>query len=395
VGRSRLIATRTVFALGVSQLVCWGISYYLVGVFGPLMVADLGWSPAAVYGGFSAGLLAMAACSPLTGRWLDRGGGAWVMTVGSVATALSCLMLALAHGLALYYAAWLVMGFAMRLTLYDAAFATLARIAGPEARRPIAQVTLLGGLASTVFWPLGGFLAEHYGWRGAVLIYGLIALATIPLHATLPRTRHGHAEGAPHAPAPTPAAADARERLARFLYALIVALVSFLNSGMSSHLIGVLVGLGLAVSTATWVGASRGIGQVASRLGEVTFGHGTHPLALNALAAVMLPLSFAAGFWGGNSIAAALAFALAYGAANGLSTITRGTLPLVLFDARAYGALVGRLLVPSFVLSAAAPLAYAEAIERFGAQGALWLSLVAAGVALAASLALSRLGRHH
>ena len=372
---------------------CWGISYYLIGVFGPLMAADLGWSGAAIYGGFSAALLAMAASSSFVGRWLDREGGAWVMTVGSVATALSCLMLALSHGLVLYYAAWLVMGFAMRLTLYDAAFATLARIGGPEARRPIAQVTLLGGLASTVFWPLGGFLADHYGWRAAVLVYGIVALATIPLHATLPRSRHGQAEGAAHVPHPPIAAADARERLARFLYALIVALVSFLNSGMSSHLIGVLAGLGLAVSTATWVGATRGVGQLASRLGEVGFGHGTNPLSLNAFASVVLALSFVLGFWGGASLALAVAFAFAYGAGNGLVTITRGTLPLVLFDVRGYGTLVGRLLVPSFVLSAAAPLAYAEAIERFGARGALWLSLAASAVALAASLALSRLGR--
>jgi MFS family permease len=392
VGRSGLIATRTVLALGVSQLVCWGISYYLVGVFGPLMAADLGWSRAAIYGGFSAALLTMAACSGFVGRWLDREGGAWVMTAGSVATALACLTLALAHGLALYYAAWLVMGFAMRLTLYDAAFATLARIGGPDARRPIAQVTLLGGLASTVFWPLGGFLAESYGWRAAVLAYGLIALATIPLHASLPRGRYAHAGERSNATQPLDPV-DSRERVARLLYALIVALVAFLNSGMSSHLIGVLAGLGLAVSTATWVGATRGIGQLASRLGEVSFGHGTNPLALNVLAGVVLFLSFALGFWGGASVVLAVAFAFAYGAGNGIFTITRGTLPLVLFDVRGYGALVGRLLVPSFVLSAAAPLAYAEAIERFGAPGALWLSLTAAAVALAASLGLSRMGR--
>jgi len=56
-----LIATRTVLGLGVSQLVCWGITYYLIGVLGPLIVADLRWSSALVYGGFSVALLVMAA----------------------------------------------------------------------------------------------------------------------------------------------------------------------------------------------------------------------------------------------------------------------------------------------------------------------------------------------
>jgi len=389
-----LIATRTVLALGVSQLVCWGITYYLIGVLGPLMVADLRWSSAAVYGGFSVSLLVMAASSAAVGRWLDRQGGAWAMTLGSVVIAAGCLMLALAHGAVLYYAAWIVLGLAMRLTLYDAAFAALARIGGPLARRPIAQITLLGGLASTVFWPLGGALAQHLGWRGAVLAYGLVALATIPLHATLPRGRYaGKPEGADSATqaavaAPTP------DRLRAWLYALIVALVAFLNSAMSSHMIGILAALGLAASTAVWISAARGIGQSASRLAEIMFGRTLDPLRLNLMATGALPVAFALAFAGGVAPAAAVAFSLLYGAGNGVATITRGTLPLVLFDHRVYGAVVGRLLMPSFVLSAAAPLAYAEVLERFGARGALALSVAVGLAALAASVALALRARH-
>ena len=40
-----------------------------------------------------------------------------------------------------------------------------------------------------------------------------------------------------------------------------------------------------------------------------------------------------------------------YGACNGLLTIARGTLPLALFDYRSYGAVVGGLLIPSFLLT--------------------------------------------
>ena len=91
---------------------------------------------------------------------------------------------------------------------------------------------------------------------------------------------------------------------------------------------------------------------------------------------------------------AAIAFAFLYGAGNGLLTITRGTLPLVLFDPRTYGALVGRLLVPSFFLSAAAPLVYAVVIERFGDTAALAMSLGIALVIVAAGIVLyTRFGR--
>jgi len=390
-----LIATRTVLALGASQLVCWGITYYLIGVLGPLIVADLRWPSAAVYGGFSVSLLVMAASSAVVGRWLDRQGGAWAMTSGSVISAGGCLMLGLAHGPALYYAAWIVLGLAMRLTLYDAAFAALARIGGPLAKRPIAQITLLGGLASTVFWPIGGALAERLGWRGAVFAYGLIALATIPLHATLPRGRYAGKSAAEGGTTRAPLPPRPPDRIQAWLYAVIVALVAFLNTAMSAHMIAILSALGLAASAAVWISAARGIGQSASRLAEIMFGRTLDPLRLNLMATGALPVAFMLGFAGGAVPAAAVAFSLLYGAGNGVATITRGTLPLVLFDHRVYGAVVGRLLMPSFLLSAAAPLAYAEVLERFGARGALALSVAFGAAALAASIVLTLRTRRH
>ena len=88
-------------------------------------------------------------------------------------------------------------------------------------------------------------------------------------------------------------------------------------------------------------------------------------------------------------------YALAYGACNGLLTIARGTLPLALFDYRSYGAVVGGLLIPSFLLTAAAPVAYAQMVERYGARGAIGLStgLAAAILACAAILRWRFIGR--
>ncbi|MBV8426857.1 MAG: MFS transporter, partial [Hyphomicrobiales bacterium] len=166
-----MITRWLVLWLGLSQLICWGISYYLIGGFGDLIAADLGWSRSLVFGGFSAALVVMSLVSSVTGRVIDRHGGRAVMTAGSCLLALGCVGLSLAHDVVTYYAAWLVLGLAMRATLYDAAFASLARIGGPQARRPISQITLLGGLASTTFWPIGEGLSSLFGWRGAVLAY--------------------------------------------------------------------------------------------------------------------------------------------------------------------------------------------------------------------------------
>jgi hypothetical protein len=304
------------------------------------------------------------------------------MAGGSLLLAVGCAALAIVQGPVLYLLVWACLGLAMRMTLYDAAFAALARIGGPAARRPIAQITLLGGLASTVLWPIGHILADQLGWRGALLAYAGLALLTLPLHLTIPTGRYAQ----PKATLDEVAAAASPDPLAAALYALIVALTSALNSAMSAHMITLLEGLGLAVGAAVGIAALRGIGQSLARLSEVLFGARLHPLTLNLLAAGLLLAGFLAGLPG--TIPSATAYALLYGAGNGLLTITRGTMPLVLFDPAAYGSLTGRLLVPSFLAAALAPFAYALLIEQAGARAALFLSLLAAGLILAASLLL-------
>lgn len=380
-----MIRRGTVLGLGLAQLVSWGTTYYLIGGFGPRIIAETGWSHTLVHGGFSAALLVMGLSSPWVGRLIDRRGGRFVMTAGSVLSALGCIGLALARDPASYYAAWLVLGLAMRCTLYDAAFAALARIGGAEARKPMAQITLLGGLASTAFWPIGEQLAAAFGWRGAVFAYAGFALLTIPLHLALPSGRTERVRPATAAP---PAEIRREHWIAGVLYALIVTLTNTLNAGMSAHMIGILAGLGLAAPVAVWIATLRGIGQSGARLAEVLFGGGLSPPALTLAASAVLPLCFVAGLWSGQFAAAAIAFAFLYGAGNGLLTIARGTLPLVLFDPSRYGAIAGRLLVPGFLCSAAAPIVYAAVIERLGEAAALWLSAGLAAITLAAAVML-------
>jgi hypothetical protein len=176
--------------------------------------------------------------------------------------------------------------------------------------------------------------------------------------------------------------------LAGALYAVIVTLVAFLNSGLSAHMIGILTGLGVAPTLAVWIGGLRGVGQTTARVCEIVFGRRLHPLTLAVVATAIMPVGFAVGLLSGRIGAAAVAFALLFGVGNGLATIVRGTLPLVLFEPHVYGALVGRLLVPAFFLAALGPLAYALLIERFGNYAALILSLVLGIAIFAAAVAL-------
>ena len=383
-----MIAPRAIVCLGLTQLIGWGVTFYLIGALGPAMAADLGWNAAAVYGGFSAAIVVMAMVSPLAGAAVDRWGGHRVMPAGAVAAALGCAVLAAAHGLALYYLAWILLGIGMRLCLYDAAFASLARAAGPTARRPMSQITLFGGLASTVMWPVGHALSERLGWRGAVLAYAGLALATLPLYLALPRERYGAPGGARDRSAAGLARGPAERRLAGVLYAAIAMLTNFLAAGNAAHLISLLSGLGLAAAAAVGVAALWGVGQFAARLADVALGSRLHPLTLTLAVGTVLPLCFLLALLSRGNLYATAAYALLYGACNGLLTITRGTLPLALFDFRSYGALVGALLVPSFLLTAAAPVAYAYLVESHGARGAMAVSVGLAAAIFAAALAL-------
>jgi MFS family permease len=383
-----MITRGLVWALGTSQLVMWGISYYMVAVFGQPIAAEMGWSRTEVFGGFSVALLTMGLLSSRIGRAIDVKGGRIVMTAGSVLASAACLVIAASHHLAVFYAGWLLLGAAMRMTLYDAAFASLARVGGPEARRPIAQITLLGGLASTALWPIGQALIQWLGWRWALVAYAGFALATVPLHLMIPERRYAfEASGAAGATAPR-ADTPARIALAGFLYASLVTLSSALNSAMSAHMISILASLGLASGVAVAIGTLRGIGQSAARGAQVLFGRRLDPLALGLVATILLPVGFVVGLWSGATPVAGIAFAVLYGAGNGLVTIIRGTQPLVLFDPASYGQIVGRLIGPSFFISALAPAALAVLIERQSAAAALHVATVVAVLVFASAAGL-------
>lgn len=388
-----MIARRHIVSLGLSQFICWGTSYYLIGVFGDAIAADLGWSITLVHSGFSGALVVMGLTSGFVGRMIDDHGGRVVMTAGSVLLAIGCVGLGRSYDLISYNLSWACLGLAMRMTLYEAAFATLAGLGGRSARRPMSQVTLLGGLASTAFWPLGHALEDALGWRGAVSVFGLLALTTAALHWSLPRHALMQASAAQTNEVPSRTHDRGGRMLAAALYVTMVTAAAFLNSGMSAHMIGILAGLGIGAGAAVWLSTLRGLGQSGARLCEVVFGARLSEVSLGVVASAALPLSFLLGLFNGGSLFAGIAFTLAYGAGNGLLTIVRGTLPLVLFDPRAYGALTGKLQAPGFYVAALAPVVYAATIQAAGPTAALYLSLALGCLILACTLLLFRFFR--
>ena len=346
---------RLVCALGIAQIISWGTLFYSIAVLGPPMAHALAVSDVALYGSFTAGLFVSGIASPWVGRRIDRYGGRSVLAAGSVLGAIACALLASAMNAAMLLVGWLVAGLAMAACLYDPAFATLYRVSGPAYRRSVTALTLFGGFASTVFWPLSQYLLETRGWRVAFAVHAALnALVCIPLHLMfVPRATWA----ATTAPSAAPGAGPAARRGAFAWIAAAFALAAFLASAISAHLVVLLAAGGLAARDAVIVGALIGPMQVAGRVMEFAFSHRLPPLAVGTLAFALLAVALVVlclvqGIW-----IAALAFALLYGWANGLMTIVRGTVPSVLFGSRDYGALLGRLAQPQFILKAFAPVA--------------------------------------
>jgi len=374
---------RAVAVLGVTQILAWGTVFYPPVMTVPLIAADRGFSFTFAMGGFSAGLLAAGFVSPTVGGLIDHFGGHRVMPFGSLAGSAGLVALTYAAHPVAYFAAWMLLGAAMAASLYDPAFATLGRIFGAKARQPITVLTLAGGFASTVSWPVTYALLQPLGWQGTYLVYAaLLAFVAAPLHAfALPRTRASHDV----VPTDEVALSAPARRASGVAFLLLVAAFSayaFIPSALSAHLLAIFQRAGIDPATVVLIGTLFGPSQVAARLCEFIFARNVHPLLIARFAVGLLALSFAMLWLLGFSTPAAVAFAIMFGVANGLITIARGAVPLALFGPAGYGRIIGRIARSALVITAVAPVVIAFVAERTSDPIALAVAAVFAVLSL-------------
>jgi MFS family permease len=360
-----------VTALGIAQVLAWGTSFYFPAVFAEPIVADTGWSLGFVVGGTSLGLLVAGLVSPQVGRVIDRRGGRPVLAASSLCYALGLAGIGLAPALPFYLAAWAVLGLGMGTGLYDAVFAALGRMYGHGARGPITNLTLFGGFASTVCWPLSARLIEIAGWRGACLIYAALHLCvSLPLQIAVVRRQPEPAPAARTETAAARAGAPAAAHETRIL--VLLALVQSIAAGIGSivvvHLLIFLQARGVDFAAAVALGTLFGPAQVGARVVERVFGARYHPIWTLVAAGALMTAGLAL-LLGRSSLLALII--LVYGAGYGITWIARGTLPLALFGPVRFPRLMGKLAFPSLIVQALAPSAGALLIERSGADATI------------------------
>lgn len=380
-----------IVGLGITQIIGFGTTYYLLGLLGAPIARDLGLPKAVILAGISITFIASALLGPLAGRLQDRIGSRRLMACGSAIMALGLFLLARAEGTVQYFLAWGVVALGTPLSLYNAAFTAITRMAGRNARRAIVILTLIGGLASTIIWPVTAMLLSVWSWREIVLGYAIINLVIcVPVHALLLEGRMLDDEQMNTSEPIEPGIPERAGMKAFLLLTTMLSLISIVGNGWSMLVFPVLDGLGFESGTAVLVASLVGVFQVLGRLGEMASA-GKHSALQTAQVSNTL---FAVGFIfliiSGGSLAMGIAFAAAYGIANGLNTIVKGALTLQLFGSLGYGERLGKVTLAPGLFAALAPVLGGLMLDVQGARGLSILFLLLGCSAMAVMLLLTR-----
>jgi MFS family permease len=351
-------------ALSLTMLISWGSLYYAFALLAKPMEADLRASAALTMGAYSAGLVAWGVCAYPAGRLMDRIGGRCSMAFGSCLCGVLFAAWSFVESPWALYLVWGGLGAGMALTLYEPAFAVLVAADPAAYRRRMALLTLAGGLASTVFWPLTQLLADALGWRGTVQVYAAMhLLVCAPLHwFALPA-------GVPQAVAATAAEGDssapsARSSLRQALHsanfwwlALSFVAFGFVNSAMATHMVPMLQSTGVGLVFAMTIAALIGPMQVAGRSTDLLLTGRVSSRTVGTIAVLLTPVALLVLWVASTAPMLLYVFAALYGAGLGLATIVRASAPIEVFGAAGYASVSGALHGPARLARAAGPLA--------------------------------------
>ncbi len=381
---------RLIGLLGIAQICSWGSIFYSFPLIAEAMRTDLGWSKPQLYGAATLGLALAALAAYPVGAAIDRGHGRAVMSLASLGAGLLMLAWSRVNGLSGFYVLAGAVGCLQAATLYEPAFAVVARRFGAgNARRGITALTLWGGFASTVFVPFIQLLIGHFGWRGTLVVLGLVNIFVctgLYRIAIDPARDMQQADWPLQGALPGHGAVRAAMRLPPF-WALAIALVAYAAafSALTFHLYPLLIERGLSAEDAVLVMAVIGPAQVAGRVVIWLFAARAPVRGFGSAVVAVFPLVVAGLAFAPPRLLALATVAAVYGAANGMMTIVRGLAVPEMLSRQAYGAINGALSTPMHLVQAVAPLAAAWLWAASGSYDMVLTAILAGSVLLALS----------
>ena len=359
---------RAIWAIGCGQLVNWGVLYFGFTVLLVPLEQFLGAPRWLIAGAFSLGLLVSAIAAPAVGRLADRGQGPAVMQAGGLLAAGLLIGWAAAPSIATTYLAWALLGVCMASILYEPVFAIVGRAFsdGDERMRAIATVTVMGGLASTVFLPGASAIVDQFGWRaGAITLGALVAVTTVIVGRLAFRDLEWSASTIREAILDR---SDARSGSAPFpdlnRFAFVFAISSIVNSAVASNMIAALIDRGFAATTAATVAGSFGIMQLPGRLLMTNRAFSPRPIALIVFSFALQAVGLAAlMLQGGVAVTAGV---MIFAAGAGLTTLARSYWVLHRFGAERAGQANGIIARAQQIARAGGPVTAAALAASTG-----------------------------
>lgn len=387
------------WTLAVTQTVGYGILFYAYGVLTVPMEEALGWTRTQTSGAFSVALLTSGLAALGAGRIVDRYGGRALMTLGSLAAGALVLAWSFVTTLPGLYLVQAGIGLAMAAVTYEVAFAVVARWFVRERIRALLVVTMVAGLASTIFVPLATVLVEGLGWRGALRVLAVVLWTiTVPLHGLVLRRAPdrrdvGTDAASREADEPAEPVVTAREawRAPTFWWLTVgFALDRMAIVAVGAHAVPLLLERGHPPGVVAAAAGSIGLLQVAGRL---VFAPATAraSLASLAVATYLVRAAAVAALLAVPGLAGVWAFAGLFGLANGASTLARAGLVAETFGGAHFGTISGSMTTLIAVAQTIAPLAVGAL--RVATGGYLASLLLIGAFALLAAGAVARTRR--
>ncbi|WGW12090.1 MFS transporter [Saxibacter everestensis] len=366
-------------ALCVGQLSSWGLLYYSLPVAVHPITEDTGWSATWVTGAFSLGLIISAVAGIYVGRLLDHRGPRITMTVGTLLGAAGLVLVGLAPNLPMFFVAWIVAGFAQSAALYPPAFAIITRWYGPARVRPLTIMTLVGGLASTVYAPITAFLLDAFDWRTTYFILATaLAVINTPLHYFFLNSRW-EATGETHKARRTPTT-EIRTitRSSRFIVLQIVMATTVLALfSVTINIIPLLIERGIDYRMAALALGLIGAGQVAGRVVFSVIPHGDSPKTRT----YVIVIGAAAGLWAIALIPGPgwllIAAAVLTGSIRGCHTLLQATAVADRWGTNSFGTINGIFMAPITAVGALAPVAGPLLASQLGNYGLMAVCMAA------------------
>lgn len=372
------------WTLGITELISWGILFYAFSALLVPMQNEFGWSTGAITGAYSLALLISGFVAPAVGRYIDRHGARGIMTFGSILGSLLMLAWSQVDSLFGFYLVWIGIGIAFAGTLYDPAFAAIAPWFKAHRGKAMLIITFFGGLASTVFFPLTGWLEVRYGWRETLMVLAVIlAIGTIIPHWVVIRAPHRSDVERQYRPTTSWNSLIHSIWFRRLSIAFF--LQSFTSAGVTVHMIAYLIDQGVSPTTAAWTAGMIGAAQTGARVLVTLFERKASTEILTAMmfATQMIAIVMLVAWPSG---AVTVAAALLLGIGKGALTLLRPAILLEHYSVQEFGAVNGSMSSVLNAATAAAPVVTGLAVGWL--SGYTWVFGIFAGLSLISAIVL-------